>query len=131
MRNVGDGFIIDYGYRKGGEVFLVHRHDLISHLFREVQTVGGGIVNPPQRQAGPTPIPETIIREARVPVALRDELDLQLLPGISAENARQLEADGYTTKTQILELGVPGLKNYPGIGEIRAKAIIDAIGAME
>jgi hypothetical protein len=131
MRNVGDGFIIDYGFRKGGETFLVHKRDAeVSHLFREVQTAGGGVFDPPPRPTDPTPAPEIIVREARVPIAQLDELDLQLLPGISNVNARQLEADGITTKSQVLELGVPGLKKYPGIGEIRAKAIIDAINHM-
>jgi hypothetical protein len=131
MRNVGDGFIIDYGFRKGGDTFLVHKRDAeVSHLFQEVQTAAGGVFNPPQPAAQPTPTPEVIVREARVPVAQLDELDLQLLPGISNENARQLEANGITTKSQVLELGVPGLKKYPGIGEIRAKAIIDAINHM-
>jgi glycosyltransferase involved in cell wall biosynthesis len=132
MKNVGDGFKIDYHYRKGGETFLVHKLDAQAapHIFQEIQTAEGGVFNPPQPAAQPTPTPEVIVREARVPVAQLDELDLQLLPGISNVNARQLEADGITTKSQVLELGVPGLKKYPGIGEIRAKAIIDAINHM-
>jgi hypothetical protein len=131
MRSVGDGFIIDYGFRQGGETFLVHKRDAeVSHLFHEVQPAGGGVFAPPPRPTDSTPAPEIIVREARVPIAQLDELDLQLLPGISNVNARQLEADGITTKSQVLELGVDGLKQYKGIGETRAKAIIDAINHM-
>ena len=131
MKNVGDGFIIDYGYRKGGETFLVHKRDAdMSHLFQEIQPESSGVFNPPQPPSTSAPIPETIIREARIPVALRDELDLQLLPGISDKIALLLTNDGISTKTQVLELGVDGLKKYTGIGEVKAKSIIEAIKQM-
>ncbi len=102
----------------------------MSHLFQEVQTAGGGVFAPPQRPNEPTPVPETIVREARVPVELRDEIDLQLLPGITDDIASLLTDDGISTKTQVLELGIDGLKQYRGIGEVKAKSIIEAIHRM-
>jgi predicted flap endonuclease-1-like 5' DNA nuclease len=52
--------------------------------------------------------------------------DLQRLPGVGKVLEDALKADGYETIDDVLSLGVEGLKNYPGIGELKAWRIIEA-----
>ena len=67
----------------------------------------------------------------RIPSEDNGRIDLQLLPGMTAEISAQLEADGILTKEKILEMGVKGLQDYRGVGPAKGKMIIAAINAME
>ena len=138
MKNKGDGWYIDYGYRSGGTVFTIHRSDAEaqSHLYYILDDTPRGVVNEPRPMRPATPPPAIVehraapvIREDRIPVD--GKVDLQLLPGMTAEIVQQLELDGISTKDQILKLGVEGLKNYRGVGDKKGKMIIEAIKAME
>ena len=51
---------------------------------------------------------------------------LQTVPGITAEIARQMEADGVDSAEKIVALGVDGLKKYKGIGPTKAETILAA-----
>jgi len=53
--------------------------------------------------------------------------ELQKVPGITGSIATQLEADGHTTKEDILVLGIDGLKAYKGVGDARATMILRAL----
>lgn len=152
MKNRGDGWIIDYGYRSGGTVFTIHRIDAEaqSHLFHIIESSLGRIVREPRPDPTPTPAPTPVpiavseptaiaqepqsvpvIRDARIPPDGDGHIDLQLLPGMTGEISAQLEAAGIQTKEKILELGVKGLQDYRGVGPAKGKMIIDAINAME
>lgn len=127
MWNRGDGWIIDYGYRSGGTVFTVHRKDAEGqpHIFQIIEEPQV-VIHPARSTPAPSiPIaPPPVLREARV------RLDLQTLPGMTAEITAQLEADGITTKEKILELGAKGLQKYKGVGPSKGKMIVEAIQAM-
>lgn len=130
MRNRGDGWIIDYGYRSGGTVFTVHRLDAESqpHIFQIIEetpkaVMHSGVISP--RPSVPI-VPPPIIREGRI-----KSFDLQTLPGMTHEIASQLEADGITSKEKIIELGVDGIQKYKGVGAKKGKMIIEAIQAMQ
>ncbi len=224
MYNKGNGYVIDYGRRAGGDVFLVHRADAetSAHLF---QRIDDAVVHAPAIQSAPPPpppsapplpqgsVPAPVLAQAPVPTAptaptaaltaptatvddapsfvpaspdphareldqigkiasgagisreklleltelaeqaataagpLTPEqafdqvvedisrpapkpiLDVQLIPGITAEIAEQFEAAGITTVEQVLVLGVNGLQKFKGIGAVKAPVIIEAIQA--
>jgi glycosyltransferase involved in cell wall biosynthesis len=52
--------------------------------------------------------------------------DLQMIPGIGSVLANALKADGIDSKEKLLELGVDGLKKYGGVGDVKAKVILEA-----
>lgn len=56
-----------------------------------------------------------------------EEIDLQAFPGINSMVARELKVRNLTTKQQLAALGKAGLMAIPGIGEIRADAILGAL----
>ena len=58
-------------------------------------------------------------------------LNLETLPGISPQIAKQLKADGVTTRDALLELGVDGLKAYKGVGPAKAAMILGAVGSLD
>lgn len=55
------------------------------------------------------------------------EVDLVAIPGVTSAIADILKNAGYITKASILALGTEGLKQFSGIGEVRAEAIITAL----
>lgn len=85
---------------------------------------GGGVV-----AGGEVSQPPVTVIEREVASSI-EEIDLQAFPGINAPVAQQLKARGITTKQQLAQLGKEGLMAIPGIGEIRADAILNAL-AME
>ena len=58
-------------------------------------------------------------------------LDLEALPGISPQIAKQLRADGVSTRDELLALGVKGLTGYKGVGPVKAELIIGAVGSLD
>jgi glycosyltransferase involved in cell wall biosynthesis len=156
MIDKGDGFAIDYGYRAGGDTFLIHRadHELQAHLFHILEeriptpaTPRGDLPPPPS-----TPIPSHLEEIAQAASEVTDKtaadvfesivetvskeppsmqgFDPQTLPGITAEIAQQFEADGIASISEIVELGVEGLQKYKGIGAVKAQRILDALAAI-
>jgi glycosyltransferase involved in cell wall biosynthesis len=57
--------------------------------------------------------------------------DLQMLPGIGAKLAQQLEADGIKTAKDVKALSVDGLSAYPRIDKTKAAIILKTIEGME
>ena len=53
--------------------------------------------------------------------------DLQKLPGITYEIARQLTRDGIGSKEAILALGAEGLQEYKGVGPKKAEVLIGVL----
>jgi predicted flap endonuclease-1-like 5' DNA nuclease len=56
--------------------------------------------------------------------------NLQMLPGVGATLAKQLEADGITTEEEFIKLGVEGLSKYRTISESKAEVILRVIEGM-
>ena len=124
-----------YGYRVSGDEFLVHKSDIKSypHLFQAATTT----VTPPRQQiAAPPPPPQVWI-----PAELEDEpvnavinkaiderrFDPQALPGITPTVATRLEEAGVNSPDKVRKLGLDGLTAVKGIGEARAKAILEYV----
>jgi glycosyltransferase involved in cell wall biosynthesis len=133
-RNV-NGFRLDYGYRAGGERFLVHRKDVQAAppLFVQVS-----IIRAEEPQTN-TPPPVSITELPQAPaepehesldmIAPDEELTpftLQKLPGISATIAEALSDRGVRTLRDIIALGDDGLQTIRGIGGAWAAAIMEA-----
>lgn len=78
--------------------------------------------------AGDVPqIPESKFAP-RVIVTLDDEdIDLEAIPGITTNIAKELKLRGYITKAKIVSAGLEGLMEISGIGETRAEAIMSAL----
>ena len=157
MVRVRNGWSLDYRWRSGGDVFLVHRGDLEAapHLFKSLEEGASAIVSLPKRKAPTPPAPTRIAplpegetklgmnaalpgpepsaeRVAPTPEELlkaKEErsFDPQLVPGIGAAVARKMTADGIASEADILELGEEGLQKYGGIGPQKAKVIIEAL----
>jgi glycosyltransferase involved in cell wall biosynthesis len=143
-----------YGYRAGGDTFLVHKDDIKSqpHLFQPIEA----------RPVAPSATPQPVIAPVALPKLDRDsspaqrpeplpswddmradlyaelyvegdildgsddeELDLQLLPGVTPAIARAMQTAGLVTAEAILEAGAEGLQAIKGIGETRAEMILE------
>lgn len=134
-----------YGYRSGGEQFLVHKADIAAQpqFYRPITSTvfahrPTAVVEspppPPVLKAEPLvvakpvtepeeshPVPQEIQRQ------VTDELDLQLLPGVTPSIERGLKAAGFTTSASILEAGVEGLTQVKFVGETKAQAVYDYV----
>lgn len=148
MERTRYGYQINYGYHAGGSRFLVHRDELQAapHLFQAVRSTVPEMHHASQRRMPVPPTPEPLSEPASPVLAsvrkiLEEELaedapgskpvrtDLQTLPGVSADIAGQLKAEGADTLEDILSLGVDGLKEIRGVGAKKAEMIIAAIQA--
>jgi glycosyltransferase involved in cell wall biosynthesis/predicted flap endonuclease-1-like 5' DNA nuclease len=69
----------------------------------------------------------SITLEPRTVAGVDEPIDLTRLPGITPAIAENLYADGIDTKEKVLALGVEGLQQYSGIGEVRAEGMIAAL----
>lgn len=136
---------MDYGYRGGGEQFLVHVDDIKAqpNLFRPVNSVPTTIPQrvidappPPPVMISPDPVkvvPERPLAKptpAAIPDFLNDvqkaalaELDLQALPGVTPAIERGLRDARLTTASAILLAGVDGLEQVRYVGHTKATAI--------
>lgn len=129
----------DYGHHSAGDEFDVHRADLeiAPQLFQEITTMP--FQEPPQRWSPPPPPPEPLSPWGPTPktLDLQDEAAellrakeergfvLDLVPGITPRVADQMKADGVNSEEEILALGEEGLQKYKGVGENKARVIID------
>lgn len=124
-----------YGYRRGGDVFLVHREDvaLQPHLYEEVRQAGHNIVtSPPSAPPPPQPIAEFDYEKyiEQVRTKFEREIDPQTLPGVTPVVATRMRNSGLVTKESILSLGEDGLQQaVSGIGAAKAKMIIEYLNA--
>lgn len=137
-RVIGSSTRTDYGYRKGGEQFLVKAEDARtqSHIFRPVEQMRAAAptgVKPlppvpvPIGTVAPEPAPDEIAPSFEPPEAGAAEtetaagLDLQALPGVSKTLAKKLKSKGIQTADDILALGPEGLVE---LGAAPSKALI-------
>jgi len=146
-----------YGYRAGGQKFLVHIDDQKAQptLFVAVpQTpTQPKITYQEPKQAPPVPQPLKqevedavlmggFIEKMKQPVDqekvlsgdmdnIIKPLDLQTIPGVTPAVARSLQSSKLDTKEAILAAGVEGLIEVRGIAEARAGAIISYLSEQE
>ena len=108
-----------YGYRGGGDEFLVHKADIAAqpHMFMPIRKrieVPGQSVTPP---------PPTMTEEAK---ELPSFFDLQALPGITPALERRMLDSGFDSRDKILSSGADMLsESVKGIGLAKANMIID------
>jgi len=140
-----------YGYRAGGEIFLVLKEDLLAmpHLLRQVEGITqmvSPVIRETRRAAPPTPVsdnkPVEPTLEPRAPEAPRrispldadvgahEGIDLQTVPGVTANIAAQLEADGVASLAGLIALGAEGLLQYKGVGAVKAELIVSSAQRM-
>lgn len=123
-----------YGYRGGGEKFLVHRDDVAAqpHIFKPIAVEATAPSKAPLPPPPPRPVKEVEV-EAQAPAPAtvlevetedEEEFDLTLVPGITPEIAGKLQAKGVQSLADLVNLGSSGLTQMKGIGPSRADAII-------
>jgi len=135
---VGGVTKMKYGFRGGGDSFLVHIDDVRAnpHLFEEIKTQAAPAKAQAPAPASPIAPPEPqVIEEESVPPpdvitgaeAPSKEVNIVgRLPGVTAPIAELLAADGIESADQVLALGIDGLMEYKGIGRVKAEGIIEA-----
>lgn len=129
---VGPSTGINYGYRCGGDKFLVHVNDkaAMPHIFVDVKELEYVSANeapkPPEIQIAPP-----VALEPPSPSITDEKFDLQMIPGITQGIADQLTEMGVVSKKELLELSVDDIKSVKGVGEVRAKAIFGSIQKMK
>lgn len=111
----------DYGYRSGGERFLVEHADAVAapHLFDIVERPKAKHVF--EKKSDLRPPPDLLEVEAAL------DFDFQTLPGVNADIAAAMKASGLSTREDILALGEEGLLQYKYIGPAKAKIIINTL----
>ncbi len=111
------GWSMNYGYRAGGDEFLVHKRDieLLPHIFKPVRVAPPVPVVSSPPPAPPEPLP-----------AEEKTFDPQTLPGVTRAIAAEFISRGYDSPDCIIELGLEGLMKIDGIAEKRAKTILNA-----
>lgn len=153
-RVLGGAEKIDYGYRAGGDIFLVHKNDIASqpHLFQAIEPIMPAKPKPAPSEppviaetpppiavapttdviddllAEPDPIPvvEEVLPKEEVIVEIVQDFDFQTLPGVTNDIASQFEANGLKTLEDIVALGIEGLQKYKGIAKVRGEQISTA-----
>jgi glycosyltransferase involved in cell wall biosynthesis len=122
---------VDYGYRKQGDRFLVHRREIEAapHLFQPVSAAIPEIQIASQARRPQTRAPNRLVSNPLTGEELTGDrkFDLQTIPGISADVATQLRDKGIDMPEDIIELGVDGLKEIRGVGNRKAEVIIAAV----
>ncbi len=113
----------DYGYRVGGERFLVFKDDMRAqpHLFMEVRLQQDAMQHQDASVKPPPPPRETGEGSEKVVVEV---FSLGSLPGVSVDIVHQMEANGIRTREDVMALGAKGLMEYKGIAESRADLIM-------
>lgn len=146
----------NYGYRSGGEQFLVHKDDIRAQpqFYRAIQKAEAikfstptpaapppprpkfEVVPPVQEPVPPTvPVPvmaegdtvrETVVQSSKP----KNIVDLGLLPGVTPAIEKNLRAAGIITKEDFLKAGVDGLVEVKYVGLARAEAIMEYINGL-
>ncbi len=126
-----------YGFRAGGDIFLVHRADADPnpHLFDPIESKEVPAAAKPPTPPAPSPVeapppPDVVTGEDR-PAPDTSVNIVGRLPGITAPIAEAMAADGLETADQIIALGVDGLQEYKGIGQVKAETILEALEILQ
>jgi hypothetical protein len=142
-RVVGANTKIPYGYRQGGgiERFYVHKADIAAHpdWFRPY-TPPAVVVEERAIEPPPPPVPlydpirieapdfiETLPASSGVVegTLINKPIDLQGIPGVTEKIAEQLNKKGVKNWSDVVNLGVEGLKELEGVGDKRAETILE------
>jgi glycosyltransferase involved in cell wall biosynthesis len=122
---VGPSTGISYGYRAGGEKFLVHVNDniLMPMLFIADTGLTSGVSNldaPRERISIPEePQPLTVPKMRK--------FDINLVPGVTPAIAKKLAEIGIDSKEKFMELTTERLLVIDGISKARAMAIMSIV----
>jgi glycosyltransferase involved in cell wall biosynthesis len=125
-RVVGHATKKNYGYRGGGETFLVHKADIAAapHLFRRKEETQPTIVEthaPP-----PPPAPSHEVEAETEPVEIQ-VLELEQVPGITPQIADALHEMGIHSVDELRMMQVEDLMAVKYVGEKRAELIIQGL----
>lgn len=135
-RVVGSATRIDYGYRAGGDIFLVHKEDVKAapHLFTIVEPEPGKVFAPAavaEMPAVPVAIETPSVTVSSEPIEVKPAevytppvLDVYALPGITEHTAAEMKTAGIDTYEKIVALGIDGLVKIKGIGQSRAETLL-------
>lgn len=127
-----------YGYRKNGDVFLIHKDDFAAarNFYRQVNVVQepapAAVPAPPPtpvwKEPEPVAPPEPLSPPPAVAAAVEEQrLDLQLLPGATPNVVSFLTRAGLTSPEKILEAGVEGLIKVKFVGATKAELIYNYV----
>lgn len=126
------GWRIHYGFRGGGEKFLVHIEDvrIAGHLFEPMQEA---LPAAPISQLS-EPIPVVIdLSEGPPPAPKRIDMagimepfDLQKLSGVTAKIAEQMNERGVRSAQDIVDKGIDWITTLKGVSDVRAKTILES-----
>lgn len=156
---IGMGTKKNYGYRSGGDQFLVHKNDVAAQpqYFRVIQSAEQVKISQPTPSTPPPPQPISKPPEQKkvtIPPSMVDELydkesldrisemvvqsskpknmvDLGALPGVTPAIEKNLRDAGIVTIEDFQEKGVDGLVKVKYVGEARAEAIMAYIASLE
>jgi glycosyltransferase involved in cell wall biosynthesis len=124
---------LSYGYRSGGDVFLVHVNDIAvaPHLYIPI----GENINVPKKDIKETPVAKPIEESTLVLENASDEvyhdpvpnrvygLDIETLPGITPSVSSRMKSAGFITYDDVRKASDEALLAIEGIGPARLKAI--------
>ncbi len=137
-RVIGPNTKIDYGYRKGGDVFLIHKQDVDGqpHMFSAQGPAATSASAPPRAKTpAPTPPPAPVAAGEAMPADSSEEaaeapapgeFDLHALPGVTKPIAEAMTEAGIDSFDTIMDMGVDGLTDISGIGKVKAEQIYGA-----
>jgi predicted flap endonuclease-1-like 5' DNA nuclease len=123
-RVVGHATQKNYGYRGGGETFLVHKADIAAapHLFRRKEETRPTIVE----THAPPPPPEPAYEAEPEPVEIQ-VLELEQVPGITPQIADALHEMGVHSVDELRMMEIDDLMAVKYVGEKRAELIIQGL----
>lgn len=129
-----------YGYRKNGDEFLVKRSDqrLYPHYFQIVPDTPAPppiaiTPPPPPKLMSDTPPPPALVKmdddtnSAIKSAVTNARFDLQLLPGVTPAIREAMSQANLSSPDSIIDGGVKALVKVKGVGQTRAKAIINYV----
>jgi glycosyltransferase involved in cell wall biosynthesis len=127
---IGPATGIDYGYRCGGEQFLVSLKDvkLSEYLFQRIDIRPIAVQ---ERREEPVPVPAVLQKAVQpppmpvIPQMNKEDFDMQLIAGLSPAMADQLAEIGVDDPEKLVNLGKMRLMALRGIGEKRADLILE------
>lgn len=130
-----DGWRIHYGFRAGGDKFLVHIEDIriAPHLFDPIQE--NIPVAPPPQLPEPIPLegPEVVIdfndgppKRIDMKGLIEKQFDLQKLAGVTPKIAEQMKSRGVKSAKDVVDKGLDWITTLSHVSDDRAAKILEA-----
>jgi hypothetical protein len=128
---VGPSTGINYGYRSGGDKFLVHNADisLMPQLFIQLNNIALS-QHAPVEAIVPPPAP-VAIRNEPAPLPELKKFNINAVPGITPEIAGKLSAMGYDSEDKFMEIDEEVLKFIDEISPTRSRIILAFVDQMK